>query len=348
MPRPRVFLSSTYYDLRHLRSSLEDFIGGVGFEPVLSEKGSVSYDPSIPLDQSCYHEVEEANIFVLLIGGRYGSPSSVETGKLTGEFYERYNSVTKEEFKTAIAKDIPVYVLIESKVDSEYRTFTNNRGRSDIKYAHVDSVNVFHLIDDILALQKNNAVHKFDCFSDIKGWLLRQWAGLFLDLLQEHNEPKHPKLEKQFRKMVQRESESNEVSFLSAQVEELSDIVLTLAKDVASMNKRLPPTEAADSSIDCYASMEDQVQLSRLRRNVFVSDLIRAYDVKLIDLAHILIEAKSYEELAGRLEVLTKRGGYADMFLETLRAFRDMRSYIESARRTMGLGVLEWESVKET
>jgi len=39
MSKPRIFVSSTYYDLKHVRSSLEAFIERLGYEPILSEKG---------------------------------------------------------------------------------------------------------------------------------------------------------------------------------------------------------------------------------------------------------------------------------------------------------------------
>lgn len=39
MARPRIFVSSTHYDLKHLRSSLENFIESLGFDAILSEKG---------------------------------------------------------------------------------------------------------------------------------------------------------------------------------------------------------------------------------------------------------------------------------------------------------------------
>ena len=35
MARPRVFVSSTYYDLKHIRASLENFIESLGFDAVL-------------------------------------------------------------------------------------------------------------------------------------------------------------------------------------------------------------------------------------------------------------------------------------------------------------------------
>jgi hypothetical protein len=76
--RPRVFVSSTYYDLKHIRSSLDNFIESLGYDSVLSEKGDIAYSPDIPLDESCYREASGADIFVLIIGGRYGSSASNE------------------------------------------------------------------------------------------------------------------------------------------------------------------------------------------------------------------------------------------------------------------------------
>ena len=43
MAKPRVFVSSTYYDLKNLRSAFESFLEQFGFEPVLSEKGNIKY-----------------------------------------------------------------------------------------------------------------------------------------------------------------------------------------------------------------------------------------------------------------------------------------------------------------
>jgi len=73
MARPRVFVSSTYYDLKHLRSSLENFVESLGFDPVLSEKGDIAYLPDVPLDESCYREVRNADIYVLIVGGSWAA-----------------------------------------------------------------------------------------------------------------------------------------------------------------------------------------------------------------------------------------------------------------------------------
>lgn len=185
MAKLRVFISSTYYDLKHIRSSMELFIDSLGFESILSEKGNIAYNPDRPLDESCYREVEGCDIFVLILGGRYGSPASFEEVQAdAADFYTRYESVTKLEYENAIEKEIPVYIIVEKSVYVEYQTYKKNKTNKEIKYAHVESVNVFGFIDYILNQPKNNPVFQFEKHSDIENWLKLQWSGLFQDLLK--------------------------------------------------------------------------------------------------------------------------------------------------------------------
>lgn len=185
MAKLRVFISSTYYDLKHIRSSMDLFIESLGYESILSEKGSIAYNPNIPLDESCYRELEGCDIFVLIIGGRYGSPASFEGIQPdTASFFTRYESVTKLEYENAIKKDTPVYIIIEKSVYAEYQTYKKNKTNKEIKYAFVDSVNVFEFIEYILSQPKNNPVFQFEKHMDIQNWLILQWSGLFQDLLK--------------------------------------------------------------------------------------------------------------------------------------------------------------------
>ena len=41
MAIPRVFISSTYYDLKYIRNDIESFIKNLGYEPVLHEKNKI-------------------------------------------------------------------------------------------------------------------------------------------------------------------------------------------------------------------------------------------------------------------------------------------------------------------
>jgi Domain of unknown function (DUF4062) len=74
MSTPAVMISSTFYDLAQVRADLLDFLQNeVGYRPLLSEHKSFPVDPDADTVENCKRRVErDADIFVLIIGGRYG------------------------------------------------------------------------------------------------------------------------------------------------------------------------------------------------------------------------------------------------------------------------------------
>lgn len=258
MAKPRIFVSSTYYDLKHIRSSLEDFISELGYESILSESGDISYDPNVSLDISCYREASNVDIFVLIIGGRYGSPTSTEDRTKEKKFHDEYESVTKEEYNTASKKNIPTYILIEKAVYAEYQTFKKNKLNESIKYAHVDSINIFKFIDEILSKSKNNATHQFEKYTEIKDWLKEQWAGLFRELLHQR-------------------TENEQFNSLNEKVEELSSISISMKKYLENIMKG--NTENADLIIENeHRRQEEERKHRELNKvglfNLFVEKVI--------------------------------------------------------------------------
>ena len=75
MAKPRVFISSTYFDLKSVRADLEHFVREQGFDPVLHERGSIPYGSTEALEKYCYRESENCDILVSIVGGRFGSKS---------------------------------------------------------------------------------------------------------------------------------------------------------------------------------------------------------------------------------------------------------------------------------
>src|ERR1044071_4063542 len=122
MAKLRVFIGSTHEDLRHVRSWLEKFVESLGYEAILSESGRIAYRPDIALDRSCYIAVESADIFVLIIGGRYGSEAAGAPPRAR-QFSERYTSITHQESRTAVSATLPIYVLVDRMVFAEFQTF---------------------------------------------------------------------------------------------------------------------------------------------------------------------------------------------------------------------------------
>lgn len=176
MAKPRVFLSSTFYDLRYVRSDLERFIRDLGYEPVLSERGQVPYGKHEALEQYCYREINMCDIVVSIVGGRYGSPSA-----------ERPYSISQVEIKTAHDLHKQVYVFVEKAVLVEYKTWLRNEANKDFKAQYVDDVRIYNFLKEIHSYSANNVIADFDSVSDMIEFLRQQWSGLFQRFLQEES-----------------------------------------------------------------------------------------------------------------------------------------------------------------
>jgi len=185
MAIPRVFVSSTCYDLKYIRENLKFFIKTLGYEPILSEDGDVFYNPRKHTHDSCISEVSSCQIFVLIIGGRYGGKSK-DTDK----------SITNMEYKEAISLGIPIFALVESSVYSEHNVYNENiknnskLSAKDINYPSVDNVKVFDFIDEVRKNIINNAIYPFSDFSDIESYLKKQWAGMMHFYITSETEAK--------------------------------------------------------------------------------------------------------------------------------------------------------------
>ena len=254
---------------------------------MLSEKGDIPYSPDRPLDESCYREAQNADIFVLIIGGRYGAASSGTEPKPKGDFFERYDSITKREYGAAVERDIPIYILIESNVYSEFRTFLKNRESETTKYAHVDSANIFRLIEEILAKPRNNPVQTFERFTEIEGWLREQWAGVFRELLQ-------------------RKSNQQQLTELSSEVNRLGAMNETLKKYMETMMKKVSPEEG-NKVIELEQLRFDEFQeLEALRNSAFYRNVFghrpEAGLRSVKQFRDALVSAESYIDFANRVK----------------------------------------------
>lgn len=167
MAKPRIFISSTFYDLKQVRSDLDNFITGLGYEVIRNEEGKIAYENKESLEAYCYREVSNIDILIAIIGGRFGSESK-----------EDQYSITQHEIKKAIEANKLVYIFIDRYVDAEYSTYLKNKN-ANITYAQVDDIRVYKFIEEIRDLKKNNTISPFSTSNDIISFLREQWAGLF-------------------------------------------------------------------------------------------------------------------------------------------------------------------------
>lgn len=182
MAKPRIFISSTFYDLRQIRSDIDLFIEGLGYEPIRNEEGDIPYGKEDALEEYCYKEIKSVDILISIIGGRFGSESKREN-----------SSISQTELKTAIKENKQIYVFVEKNVLSEYETYLLNKENS-INYKFVDNVKIYQFIEEIKNLKVNNNIKGFETASDITRYLKEQFAGLFQRFLEEQTKIKEVSL----------------------------------------------------------------------------------------------------------------------------------------------------------
>lgn len=188
--KPRIFISSTCYDLKFVREDLADFVRVYNYEPILSENGDIGYTPGKNLDKSCYEAMQTSDMVILIIGSEYGSAA---TGEIKGEFAE-YISITRNEFRTALDAGIPVFAMIDKKVMTEYGIYEENiekieKHSMNITFKITKDLNVFRFIKEI----ENSVtipIQEFEKSSDIKEFIGKQWADMFKNYLVSLKEEK--------------------------------------------------------------------------------------------------------------------------------------------------------------
>lgn len=183
MAKPRVFISSTFYDLRQIRVELDKFIEGLGYEPVRNEEGDIPYGKDEALQAYCYKEIANIDVLVSIIGSRYGSAGIIKEK-------EQEYSVSQLELKTALKEDKQVFVFIDKNVFTEYETYILNKNNENVIYKYVDNVNIYKFIEEIKALPHNNNIKGFETAENITSYLREQFAGLFKQFMLDNKRVK--------------------------------------------------------------------------------------------------------------------------------------------------------------
>lgn len=168
---PAVMVSSTFYDLRQIRADLAKFIGeDLGYRPLLSELPSFPVDPDLDTIENCRKRVDQnADILVLVIGGRYGSIDSKTT-----------KSVTNLEFLEARKKGVPTYAFVEEAILTVLPVWKANPSADFSKV--VDTPKLFEFVEYVRT-QERVWSFSFRVADDIINILRIQLAYLFSDAL---------------------------------------------------------------------------------------------------------------------------------------------------------------------
>lgn len=207
MATPKVFVSSTCYDLNEIRLNLKNYIQEFGCDSVMSEFGDIFYDPTAHVQDACVDAIKQSDLFILIIGNSYGSLYYDESTSI-----DTPDSVTVREFKKALSLKIPKIVFINMFVNYDYHNYRKFLNEHFKEFFSKHTVNeedkeleqlrikrdfdgtykfnqpsykyIFYFLDQIKELQTNNAYFEFNNSNDIKLNLKKQFAGYFYNALK--------------------------------------------------------------------------------------------------------------------------------------------------------------------
>jgi len=167
MAKPRIFISSTCFDLTDARETLTELLNDYGFEVLNSQHPHFGVDPILHSHTACIEAVKQCDYMVLIIGCRYG-----------GTYIGSTKSITNEEFRQAVKMGIPVLIFVDKKVEDTIKLWKKNP-TADFSGV-VDNVKIYDFVDYIRAGSSNNWIFPYNNVSDIKVALKAQFAHYLL------------------------------------------------------------------------------------------------------------------------------------------------------------------------
>ena len=146
---------------------MKRFFEDLGLDPMLSEMSAFPVNPQTSPVANCLRAVKErADIFVLIVGTRYGSQD--ESGK----------SITNMEYLEAKAKGVPIYIFVLKPIINMLPVWKKNPQANFEEV--VDTPKLFEFVDALRGSQ-NHWVFEFEEAKHIKDELRHQLAVLFME-----------------------------------------------------------------------------------------------------------------------------------------------------------------------
>ncbi|SHN08512.1 DUF4062 domain-containing protein [Phytopseudomonas punonensis] len=302
MATPRIFVSSTCYDLQEVRFQLRHFISEFGFEPVMSEFGDIFFDLKAHVQDACKNEIEKTDLFVLIIGNSYGS---IYYGHHS---HSEPDSVTLQEFRKCLEVGVPKYIFINKFLKHDFDNYKRSKAKayasnytaskkdiSEIDFTEGYNKNypfpqesyrhIFKFLDLVESLDTNNAYYTFESFDEIKTSLKKQWAALFYDALKGN-------------KNISQLSINN----IEVKLEKIESYIELIAKDTGNKTNSKENKKILSSEINKDHTQSTQEELSRILDHIFLSG--KSSRIRCIDKPITNTEAA---EILSNIEELLKK-----------------------------------------
>lgn len=181
----QVFISSTYTDLIEERQAAVEAILDAGHIPAGMELFKAGNESQL---KTIYKWIDESDVYMLILGGRYGSiePKSDQ-------------SYTQLEYEYALSKNIPVFALVLSESFLTNKINSPNFGLSDImeqkapdKYQSFKSLVMSKIIKEVddckdIKIQVHSTLNKFLNEYELTGWIRNTNENNITLLTKENN-----------------------------------------------------------------------------------------------------------------------------------------------------------------
>jgi len=282
MAIPRIFVSSTCYDLQEIRFQLRHFIKEYNYEPVMSEFDDIFYNYESHVQDSCLEEIKKCQLFTLVIGNNYGSIYHQEK-----DSSQIPDSVTLKEFKEALEVEIYKHIFINKYVDYDYQNYKRALNKKFLVHFQEKNIPdnevgaekrkiklefdktypfpydsysyVFHFLDIIHEIKdgSSNAYNTFESFADIKDSLKKQWAGFMYESLTK-----------------KKKRDTNEFKILNDSIKHIDSNIKKLLESKVQSKDTLMSFDVSElsKSVDLNKLLDLQQKVSRILDSIFCSE----------------------------------------------------------------------------
>lgn len=218
----QVFVSSTYTDLKEERQAAVEAILDAGHIPAGMELFKAGNESQL---KTIYKWINESDVYMLILGGRYGTIE--EKSGL---------SYTELEYKYALSKNIPVFAVVLS--DSFLTNKVNSLGLSNVieqkspdKYQDFKAYVMSKIIREVndckdIIIQVHATLNEFIHDYDLIGWVRNTNENDTTQLIKENNTllKENTLLNKQIQKLQEQLKTKSNEQFGNYTFDELTEI----------------------------------------------------------------------------------------------------------------------------
>lgn len=140
--RPKVFISSTIYDFRDLRSALKYWLEELGYDVLLSEHNDFPVQADLNSYVACLEAIDDCDYFILLVGSRVGGlfDAANQVSITQAEYRRAYDRLAAGTLKLASFVRQELWDVREDRRELE-RLLTNDALRiAELPSGEIDKI----------------------------------------------------------------------------------------------------------------------------------------------------------------------------------------------------------------